>query len=83
MATTRRTAQRLKSNLEDENAWVSRDAGTSPSVKHAAGESSWNALHEADRPLPDVHPALVTMLKFSEALPVEWAQEVIARRMIQ
>lgn len=42
----------------------------------------WNALPEEDRPLPDVHPALVKKLKFSEALPEQWAQEVIARRMV-
>lgn len=43
----------------------------------------WNALPEDERPLPDVHPALIKKLKFSEALPVEWAQEVVARRMVQ
>lgn len=43
----------------------------------------WNALQESKRTLPEVHPALVKKLKFAEALPVEWAQEVIARRMIQ
>lgn len=42
----------------------------------------WNALPEDDRPLPDVHPALVKKLKFSEALPEQWAQEVIGRRMV-
>lgn len=42
----------------------------------------WNSLPEDERPLPDVHPSLVKKLKFSEALPTEWAQEVVARRMI-
>src|SRR5699024_8548720 len=42
----------------------------------------WNSLPEEDQPLPEVHPALVRKLKFSEALPTEWAQEVIARRMV-
>ena len=42
----------------------------------------WESLPESERPLPVVPPALVDKLKFSEALPVEWAVEVIARRMV-
>ena len=55
-----------------------------PSVPIAAATERlefWDALPEHERPLPDVHPALVKKLKFSEALPRKWAQEVIARRL--
>ncbi|MCT2173559.1 helicase-related protein [Dietzia cinnamea] len=41
----------------------------------------WASLPESERPLPAVPPTLIDKLKFSEALPVEWAVEVIARRM--
>ncbi|GAA4260835.1 DEAD/DEAH box helicase [Dietzia aurantiaca] len=41
----------------------------------------WSALPEEDRPLPDVHQTLIKKLKFSEALPIEWAQKVISQRL--
>ncbi|MBB1052993.1 MULTISPECIES: DEAD/DEAH box helicase [unclassified Dietzia] len=52
-----------------------------PTAPAAERLEFWESLPESERPLPAVPPTLIDKLKFSEALPVEWAIEVIARRM--
>lgn len=54
-----------------------------PTALAAERLAFWAALPEGDRPLPFVQPSLVDTLKFSEALPAEWAVEVLARRLSQ
>lgn len=75
----------LGEELASQSGVVQPDAITlhegTPTALAADRLEFWNALPEEDRPLPTVHPSLVDKLKFSEALPVEWAQEVLARRL--